>query len=191
MGIGSFHLGELLDQIDFTNGFNTIARLFKYFLLLPTGFIVFFSILAGISAIIPLTLYILGAIGMHSVAIDRGLENHAIFAFIPILRWFLIGEMQGEITLFDQKIQPLKFILPITMCVASLMSSNSISSIVTLAASLFLILVNYEIMKKYEPRYAVLYAIFSGIGYFLIYLGLKKNKYTPFSTFSNDEQKAQ
>jgi hypothetical protein len=148
-------------------------------------------VIGAIVAIAFIACYIVYSISLRSVAIHQGHEQNSVLAFIPIAQWVLIGLIQQEITLFNKKISnlalifPLVLVSPVSGFIVSLIPLIGwlfgwlVGLLLLIAAVVFFVLVNIEIMKKYEPRYAIVYGIFSPIGYFLIFLGLRKNKYPP------------
>lgn len=72
--------------------------------IVTTGFILLFVLFIGIWLIAGLISYLLYGLGLYDLAIEKELKN-PWFAFIPVIRKYLHGQIAGEIELGDKKLK--------------------------------------------------------------------------------------
>ena len=128
------------------------------------GFIgaIFSGIFGIISAIFALLVYILSALGLHTMSKNYGLK-HAWIAWIPICQWYLIGELIND-KIFG--ISNAKWILVLTPIIVtficSFISNAYVVGILQFCVYLLEAAAYYKLFQIYKPDSAVLYLI-SGI----------------------------
>ena len=72
--------------------------------IVTTGFILLFVLFAGLWLLISLAGYLLYGLGIYDIAMEKGIKN-PWFAFIPILRKYLHGQIAGEIRLGNRQLK--------------------------------------------------------------------------------------
>ena len=72
--------------------------------IVTTGFILLFVLFAGLWLLISLAGYLLYGLGIYDIAMEKGIKN-PWFAFIPVLRKYLHGQIAGEIRLGNRQLK--------------------------------------------------------------------------------------
>lgn len=121
---------------------------------------VFFSTTMFLIAVL---LYILGAIGLYRIALKSGIE-HPWFAFIPVLQFYTLGKLIGEIKIGNQIIPELELLLSIGFFTRYIPIFGWIFKIVWIG---LLFVTFYELYKLYKEDKAILMLVIS-----IITLGL-------------------
>lgn len=119
-------------------------------------------------SVILVGLYVLLGIGLSAMATRRGFYEKRYFAWIPFAQYYLIGLMVPELNLFNQKLTPMRVILPVAAVISC---CGWIPVVGWLLPSAFYALVAYtsfQLMRDVTGENTLLYAIFWPIGYFLI-----------------------
>ena len=75
------------------------------------GFLAGLGVLLFVLMAIGILSYVLFAVGLHTVGERHGVDN-AYFAWIPILQYYVLGAVIDHVSIFGQKIDELKWILP-------------------------------------------------------------------------------
>lgn len=155
-------------------------------------------VMFSFSSLISLVLYVLGSIGLYSMARNTGVRN-PWFAWIPIARDFLLGSLADRynstamrkntslhlwLTILSGIQTPLFYFLVIIAIVLSPLFYNVpilllalllflfLASLVGIAYKVFYLLSFYYVTMDYEPSRAVLYTVlaFFDLGGILLFL---------------------
>lgn len=155
-------------------------------------------VLLSFTSLIQLILYVLGSVGLYSMAHNTGVKN-AWFAWIPIARDYLLGSLADRynqnslhkttflhlwLTILSGVQTPLIYFLMVIFLVLSplfysvpvlllaLLLFLFLVSIVGVAYKVFYLLSFYYVTMDYEPSHALLYTIlaFFGLGGILLFL---------------------
>lgn len=111
--------------------------------------------------LIAFILYLLGAIGLYKLAKNNGIE-HAFLAFIPILQAYLIGELIGELKVFNFDIPRPEIVLPVAPIAASIISPVPVIGVLAGIALLILnIFAIYKLFSVYTENSATIYTVLS------------------------------
>lgn len=129
-----------------------------------------FGVLIGIAA------YILTALGLYSIAKNRGMEN-AWLAWIPIAQLYVIGDIVKELDFGGSfKIPRMDLVLPLgALAVAVLSWIPVLGWLIRIAFAVIAVYSLYILFKKYAPNQAVLFTVLSAIGLFWIFIFVIRN----------------
>lgn len=111
-----------------------------------------------ISSIFGLIVYILSALGLHTLAKRAGLK-HGWIAWIPICQWYLLGELIGD-KLFG--ISGMKWILvlaPIVLGIVGMFTDGFFFGVLTLLVYILEVGAYYKLFRIYKPQSALFYTI--------------------------------
>jgi len=138
-----------------------------------TGVIIVFLILIG------LVFYVLGALGLMTMAEKKKIQN-AWLAFIPIGQQYILGKIIEPVELGGKKIEHAPYILlgAGVVIYAGSLGDGALSGLLSLAASIAMIIAMYCLYKMYIPEKAVLYLVLSIVLPFLgpIFIFQLRNK---------------
>lgn len=117
----------------------------------------FFIIISGIA----LVTYILSAIGLYTMAVNRNIENPWI-AWIPIVQLYIVGKLIGELKVINYEVPQPEIVLPISAIVAAVGSGIPvIGFFITIACTVIYFFALYRLFYLYKPDKAQLYIILS------------------------------
>ena len=117
----------------------------------------FFIIISGIA----LVTYILSAIGLYTMAVNRNIENPWI-AWIPIVQLYIVGKLIGELKVINYDVPQPEIVLPISAIVAAVGSGIPvIGFFITIACTVIYFFALYRLFYLYKPDKAQLYIILS------------------------------
>jgi|LGOV01.1.fsa_nt_gb hypothetical protein len=120
------------------------------------GFVIILVFFAG-----TIGLYLLMAIGLKTLADNRGIENSWV-AFIPILQLYVLGLLIVDLEIFGFEIPEVSLVLPGLTLIAPLVSKiQFIGGIYSLAVFIVFAFALYKLFKMYVPESAQLYVILS------------------------------
>lgn len=118
---------------------------------------IFFVFIAGIA----LVTYILSAIGLYTMAVNRNIENPWL-AWIPIVQLYIVGKLIGELKVINYDVPQPEIVLPISAIVAAVGSGIPvIGFFITIACTVIYFFALYRLFYLYKPDKAQLYIILS------------------------------
>jgi hypothetical protein len=135
-----------------------------------SGLIGSMFLVALFSSIVGLACYIIGAVGLFTMAKNRG-EEYPWLAFIPIGNVYLIGKMVDSLVLFDRKITNLAAICPAANIVLIFLSSIPfIGGLITFIAVIFLLIVVFHFFRQYrdDTFICVVFTVLPFVGCFVL-----------------------
>lgn len=153
-----------------------------------TGIVIGILIVGLIALLVSIALYVISSLGYQKVAKYAGIE-HSWFAWIPILRYYLIGEIGFE-KLTDSKEEYMKWIM--IGCALVPMAVATLSSIAGLVLYVLSIICYINIFKRIKPNDVVLYTILSAIGLsgiILNFISYDKNTKVELKELTKEEKK--
>ncbi len=137
------------------------------------GLFIFLFVLVFIGLI----LYIFGAIGLMKMAQKKQIPN-AWLAFIPIGNAYILGSIIEPVSLGQTKIPNARYILLITIALATISGIPVIGQIIGLLAAIIFFIALYKLYEMYAPDKAVLFLVLSILLGFLtpIFIFVLRNK---------------
>lgn len=116
------------------------------------------GIIAIIGAIFGLIVYVLTALGLHTLAKRAGIEP-AWIAWIPICQWYLIGRLIGNRIFGIDHAGWILVLAPFVAALIAMVTPDIVGSILTLLVYILEVAAYYTLFKIYKPNSAVLYTI--------------------------------
>jgi len=142
-----------------------------YGALIATVIFTIIGVILGIAA------YVLTALGLYSIAKNRGMENPWL-AWIPIAQFYIIGAIVKELKFGTSfTIPKMELVLPLgCLAVAILSWIPVLGWLISIAYAVVAIYSLYIMYQKYVPQQAVLYTVLSCIGLFAIFIFVIRQK---------------
>lgn len=132
-----------------------------------------------ISFVIGVGVYILLAIGIQTLAKNRGIENPWL-AWIPIANFYLLGKIVGSMEIFGKRLDKLEIWVLVAYGVTVLLSWIPVLGfLIAVALLIFEWFFYTELYKRYKPDQVVLYTILSLFFFPIMIFIIRKNPYIP------------
>ncbi len=126
------------------------------------------ALFTSIFAIIPIALYVLGAIGLYTMAKNAGI-TYAWFAWIPFLQAFLLGDLIGNRMWGMDAANWVLLVTPLVTFLLAMTGFGVFLAIpISIAYAVFYYMVLYRLFKIYRSQSATLYTVLSILFSFLI-----------------------
>ena len=122
-------------------------------------------IIWAICLLIGVALYVLMGFGIRKIGINRGLK-YTKFAFVPVMRWLLVGEISGSVRVFRRVTNSIGIILAFVATAFFVMSF--IIDIVNNVPIIYYAISGQDVVIRYK----VVSSVYEyGYGYYIAYVG--------------------
>lgn len=132
-----------------------------------------------IAVIIGIAFYVFFSFALYKLAQKRGIPNPWM-AWIPIVDFYVLGQMVRSTKISTFEIPSLEIVLPIgALAVAILGRIVVLGTLISLAFYVLLFFVLLTLYKQYIPEKAMTYAVLSILGVTIPFFFLKLSKMDP------------
>ncbi|MDW7670766.1 MAG: hypothetical protein SCK57_08350 [Bacillota bacterium] len=110
---------------------------------------------------IALASYVLAAIGLYTMAKNRGIEN-AWIAWIPVVQLYILGRLIGTLPISSYEVPQPELVLPGLAVAGSVLSNvRLIGGLIGLASLVINLFALHKLYRIYRPDQATLYLVLS------------------------------
>lgn len=134
------------------------------------GFLAFMGMFFLVFVVIAIIGYILMALGLYTMAKNRGIENPWL-AWIPIANLYILAKLIGSLSIGGWEVPKLEMFLPLATVVVMLTSwIPAIGTLISIANAVLVLFALYKLYKMYRPEQATLWLILTIVGFVTVVL---------------------